>query len=417
MPNFVLILTDDQRADMLSPGVLAQFAQQGFKFKNAFATTPCCGPSRVSILTGQYASKHGVLTNIGTAAAFGNRASIATILRGAGYSTAYVGKWLNDYEAISPQVPPDWNQFLGFVRPNYGDQNNFDLNRNGVEEHYTGAYLTDVLCLEVLNLIQTLPEPFFIVFAPGAPHSPYVAAGRHAGIYANQTLSVSTSRFEAAMADKPQWLRDFQTAHQSNQAQLEADITIRHNIQREMLLAVDDAVAGILTGLTSRGVINNTALFYMSDNGIMEYEHWWAQKMLGYDESTRIPFLVRYSGWGGTGIEPKKLVCNIDIAPTIAAMAGTVMPNADGKDIRTIFVSPGVWRTFFKLEYWKHNLFPWANIPGYVGAREANFLYLQHEDGFEELYDLALDSAGLTNVVNEPQYLATKTRLRWEAGL
>lgn len=424
-PNFVIVLTDDHRADMLSPGGETLVKTPGFHFINAFATSPMCGPSRASFLTGQHAPIHGVVSNVNTATTFGLRPHLGTALQSVGYTTAYAGKWLNDYNLMAPTLPPGWTHFLGYTSPNVGHHFNYTLNDHGTLTGYTNRYLTDVLRDRVVQWLGTLTQPFCVILAPGAPHSPYTPAPRHVGACATAPWPAKSSHFEPDMTDKPIWLREFQAVHGPNQAQLTADILTRHRAQREMLLAVDEALQAIVTTLSDRGILNTTALITMADNGIMEHEHWWHQKSCFYDESIRIPCCIRYAGWSGSGITVVRPITVMDIGVTILSMASAPLPASptDGRDLRTIFTAPATWRTWVPLHYTQHTGFPLANIPGYTGVREHNlttgkyFAYAQHTDGFEECYDHSVDPYQLANVAYRPAYTAERTRLRALVGL
>ena len=194
-PNVVLIVTDDQRWDTLAtmPAVQRLLVDGGITFRNAFATTPSCCPSRVSLLTGRYSRHTGVLDGSagnapGGAPAFDDRSSLATWLDDAGYRTGLVGKYLNDYaELPTGYVPPGWDEWYAVAqsRPQirYYD---YELNENGTIVHYGRApadYSTTVLHNKALGFLRGADPsaPFFLYFAPIAPHPPATPAPEDVG--------------------------------------------------------------------------------------------------------------------------------------------------------------------------------------------------------------------------------------------
>jgi hypothetical protein len=157
--------------------------------------------------------------------------------------------------------------------------------------------------------------------------------------------------------------------------------------QLESLLAVDDAVAGILAALEDTGKLQDTLIIFMSDNGFLWGEHRKAHKLVPYDESIRVPLVIRWDALGAQGASDH-FALNVDLAPTIAAAAGIAAPQAEGKSLLPLLTSTAdSWRTSFLFEHFAQ---PWR-VPGYCGFRSSDWKYVQYTTGEEELYDLRRD--------------------------
>jgi arylsulfatase A-like enzyme len=183
-PNVVFILTDDQRFDDMDvmTNVKELLADRGVTFTNSFASTPLCCPSRASILTGSYSRTTRVYDNkqpLGGVQAFNDRSTIATRLQKAGYLTGYVGKYLNGYEQIRDPsqsfVPTGWSSWHGLVSGQKNEYYDYYLNENGRMNYFGNEpsdYMTDVFRDRAVSFIDEASSPFFLHFAPYAPHLP-----------------------------------------------------------------------------------------------------------------------------------------------------------------------------------------------------------------------------------------------------
>jgi hypothetical protein len=168
-PNIVLILTDDQRWDTLwaMPHVRTLLGRHGMTFRNAFVTTALCCPSRASILTGKTSRHTGVYQNVpphGGAPAFRDTSTIATWLHGAGYTTGYVGKYLNAYWLTSGHIPPGWDEWDAITSQPTIKYYDYEMNENGRFVEYgegTENYSTNVLEGLASRFLRTAEPPFF----------------------------------------------------------------------------------------------------------------------------------------------------------------------------------------------------------------------------------------------------------------
>jgi arylsulfatase A-like enzyme len=221
-PNLLVIMADDLDVtsfDLAMPRTKTAVAARGMTFTRALVSTPLCCPSRASLLRGQYAHNHGVLSNKPPDGGYGifqplEHATIATHLQASGYATAMIGKHLNGYGHDFPlrgrlPVPPGWSTWAAMVGD--GDYHTWTLNLDGQRIVPVGSrrrtYLTDRLADLVEDTIRSAPPPWFVLFMPYAPHKPAEPAPRHAGAFATAELPRPPSFNEADVLDKPAWVR------------------------------------------------------------------------------------------------------------------------------------------------------------------------------------------------------------------
>lgn len=417
--NVVFILTDDQRYDMVEqmPTVSTRLAGEGLSFDTAIVTTSLCCPSRASMLSGRYAHAHGIRTLSG-AHKFDARETIATWLDRAGYTTALIGKYMNANGKLAPAVPPGWDEWRTFMdnpASFFGDSlyYGYRLNENGASRAYGTApedYSTDVLAAFATRFVAEAEEPFFLYFAPFAPHLPSLPAERHKGLSAKAVIPVPVP--EADTTDKPRHVRSRRAALEGEPTEPFAQLWVRHvrrhnpRLELESLLAVDDAVAGILDELDKRGVEGRTLVVYTSDNGALAGEHWSWGKNDAYEESIKIPLIMRLPGTIPRGSRSAELVANIDFAPTIAALTGAaVVGEIDGVSLVPVLKGQRLPREEVLLEWWSSADGPPIATPGFHGIRARDWKYVAYRDGFEELYDLANDPGELENLaVEDPEH-------------
>jgi arylsulfatase A-like enzyme len=435
-PNIVFILTDDQRWDTtdathggganVMPRTRADLADQGVEFTEAFMTTPLCCPSRSSILSGQYAHRHGVYKNSGTnggADDFDDTSTLATWLETAGYRTSLIGKYLNGYNGLwqtgqPPYVPPGWTDWRGMKNVAFFNYVIVEPDGMGgyVENSYGNAeadYSTDVLREKAKTFIGdsvAAAQPFFLYLAFKAPHLPQIPAPRHDGLFQNAAPWRPPSYNEPDVSDKPAWLRNQQPQNSADLDQVRID-------QLEMLQAVDEAIGGnpafgitgIMEHLRNLGVVGDTIVIYFSDNGWLWGEHRLRAKNQPYEESIRAPMLVRYAKLAPLPRLETRFALNIDIAPTLAELVGAAVPIFEnGVSLVRVLdgTQPaGAWRTDFLAEAWPGN-HPWATVhEGQWKYTEIPVTPGDPNTTFEvELYDLLNDPYEETNVASDPQH-------------
>lgn len=401
-PNIVLVLTDDQSLESVSRMPFVSGRQDWVRFDNAFLNVALCCPSRASILTGQYSHHTGVESNV-DGAAFRDGSTVATWLDGAGYRTGYIGKYLNNYPwGRGNVVPPGWDDWHAFVGG--AAYFNYQINDNGTMTRKGSRpvdYSTDVLANKAQKFIARGRSPFFLVVAPNAPHGPRTPAPRHRGAFAGDDLPVPASFNEADVSDKPRWVQELAPRDAE-----EMDVLRRR--QYRTLLAVDDLVRRVFSALEQQGVLDDTVVAFMSDNGYSFGEHRYEKKVCPYEECVRTPLLVRYPGQPGRRVSA--LAQNVDLAPTFADLAG-VQPGGpvDGRSLVPLLRGQSEpWRTGVLLR--------WAGpvpgapadpetgeaIPAFWAIRTARYKYVELATGETELYDLRSDPHELTNRARDP---------------
>jgi arylsulfatase A-like enzyme len=417
-PNIVLILTDDQRWDTLQamPAVQQLLVLRGVTFSNAFVVNSLCCPSRASILTGGYSHTTGVYANGGKDGGFevfDDSSTIATRLQDKGYETGFFGKYLNRYGGA--YVPPGWDRWFAFSgvtrRPRPSAYVDFTVNDGGKLVPYKGAsnYSTDLLASVATEFIRDGDQPLFLFFSTAAPHEPSPPPPRYARSFSDLPAWRPKSYNEADVSDKPSWLRAVPRLDPERKAEEDA---LRRN-QYGALLAVDDAVRKIIITLRETGMLQNTLILFMSDNGESWGEHRWTNKLAAYEEDIRIPFVLRWDARVPVAQTDSRLVTNIDVSPTFAAAAGVAPPAADGHSVLPLH--PSSWRRDFLVE---HLPFGRAQArdgprpPAYCAVRNTRFAYVAYSTHEEELYDLKHDPFELENVARDARYASFLPELR-----
>lgn len=392
-PNVVLVLTDDLTTRDLTylPSLRSMTSERGKTFQMV-VPSPRCAPSRATILTGQYAHNHRVFGNSPRTGGWEHLKEreadlLPCWLTARGYQTHYSGKYINGYRRKSP-VPVCWTDWKALTEPSAADRYTFEINANGVGESHTGRYQTDVLAEKTVSFIQAATEPFFAVFAPFAPHSPWVAAEKYRGSMSGIEIDRAPSFNEDDVSDK--W-KPYPLLSPSTVSVLDDRVRVR----LEMMRSVEDGVRQILAALESRGIAEKTYVFFTSDNGYMNGEHRIALgKGVPYREATEVPLIV-----SGPGIAPgavsRHLIANHDLAPTIASLAGAAVPSfVDGRSmVRLLPDDHHPWRYRVLLEHWSHSKGLLWN-----GLRSPGGVQIKWMDGPWESYDYTTDPNELNSV-------------------
>jgi len=394
-PDVVLIITDDQRWDTLQwmPHVQELLVGPGMTFTNGFVVNPLCCPSRASILTGQYAHTTGVY-GAGQFESFRDESTIATWLDAAGYRTGLIGKYINGYQDAT-LVPPGWDRWLAFADPDGPGYYDYLLSDQGTATQYGSGpedYSTDVFADEAIRFIRDTPaaEPLLLYFAPRAPHRPAIPAPRHVDSLLGLEPFRPPAFDERNVNDKPAYVR----LHSPMNEDKEARIDDLRRSQLESLQAVDEAIRAIIDELAAAGRLSHTLIFFTADNGFLLGEHRLLGKLVPYEESIRVPFVVRYDAAVTAPGSIEELALNIDLAPTIVDVSGTQSDiSFDGRSLAPLLVDPaGDWRTMFLVE---HDRYP--DVPAYCALRTGTRLFVRYATGEEELYNLVRDPAELVS--------------------
>jgi arylsulfatase A-like enzyme len=419
-PNIVIIMTDDQRWDTITARVMPRLRNRmiagtnAVYLRNAFVSNPLCCPSRVTTLTGRYSSSSGVYGNDGSFSGGVGKGgggfesfnddpnvnpTIATDLHGAGYRTALIGKYLNHYPNKTnwTYVPPGWDRWFSVKSGSYY---NYRAAADGRVRQFgddPADYSTRVLAKKATSFIEQSTrtgEPFFLYFAPAAPHSPAIADPRDVGRFDRYVDSYrwAASVGEANVSDKPTYIRELGWSHT-----LQRHYDRTHARQLATIYGVDRAVAEIWKTLP-----DNTVVLFMSDNGFEWGEHRWSGKLVPYNESIRVPMILATKGLGVPDIDPTRIALNVDIRATLESFAGR-SPATMG----LVWTDPTQSRDDFVLEHWRL-----ATVPTYCGVRSMEWLYVKYSTGKEELYDERSDPLELTNIASTdpPELASLRTR-------
>jgi len=398
-PNMIFVLTDDHRWDALSamghPFLqtphLDRLANEGILFENAFVTTSLCSPSRASFLTGQYAHTHGVVTNH---TPWDNRnVTFLEQLNAAGYETAFIGKWHMPGDGLPALRGVD--RFVSFTREGgQGVYYDCPLIIDGVETARPGRYITEDLTDLALDFItRERRKPFCLYLSHKAVHFGFRPPPHLKGRYRDVDLKLPP--------ESDPWI-PYTNGHPFVGAIFPLDFLYRNYC--ETVVSVDEQVGRLLAALDAMGIAENTIVIYAGDNGHFWGEHGLYDKRLAYEESIRIPFIVRYPGLiRDPGRRARQMVLNIDLAPTLLELAGIVPPTAmQGRSLVPILedaATPG--RTAWLYEHFP--VFP-IPIPGITAIRTANYKYVEYQEDLRprELFDLTKDPREQTNLIQTP---------------
>jgi arylsulfatase A-like enzyme len=443
-PNILLILIDDLRFDEFGAGGhpymktphTDRIAHEGAIFERAFHTTPICSPNRASILTGQYASRHGIIDNVARDAASHRLPNYHLALQRLGYETAHIGKWHMGNDGTPRPGYDFWVSFDG-----HGRLNDPTLNEDGRYVKHTG-YITDIMNAMAVEFVQRRHEkPWSLFFAHKAVHPDaaqaadgtfvvdgYRAAERHKHLYRGSVFPKRPNMLTPAevVKDKPAWVEAFEL-RQSEKARklLKA---IHSGAQEEirlracMMAAVDEGVGMLFEALERAGQLDDTIILFLGDNGYFFGEHGLGpDRRFAYEEGIRSPLIVRYPRRIKAGSHVMDLVILQDIAPTLIQLAGgRPGPQIQGRSLLPLLSGKRAgWRKSFLIEYWAENAMPWLVGMSYKAVRTDRYKYIRwvnraRNGELDEMYDLARDPFEIDNVIKRPAYHAVRERLRRE---
>ena len=421
-PNVLIVLVDDARWDdfgfaghpFVQTPAVDRLAREGVRFLNAFATTPLCSPSRAALLTGQYAHTNGIVDNTARDAASHRLPTFAVPLAEAGYRTGFFGKW---HMGNDDTRRPGWTSWVAMK--GQGEAIDPQLNVDG-ERIAAKGYVTDVLTDYVLAFIRRDPgTPFMALLAHKALHpnvaqrddgsvgklagqrAGFVPAERHRGRYAKAAVPRRPNA-TAPLARKPALQRAIPGLTPLGPQTGTPDADVRDRL--EMLLGVDESLARIVAALGEMGQLDNTVVIFTSDHGYFYGEHGLnEERRLAYEETARIPLIVRYPRVARSGASATQMVQIIDIAPTVLALAGIAdtVPR-QGRSLVPLLEGRSVpWRSSILLEYYTDQVFPRMLTMEYQAVRTERYKYIDYLElsGADELYDLQADPFEMDNLI------------------
>jgi arylsulfatase A-like enzyme len=456
-PNILFIMSDDHAAHAMScygskinktPN-LDRIANEGMRFRNCFAVNSICTPSRAAILTGKYSHINGVTV-------FnrfdGRQPTVAKMLQQAGYHTGMVGKW---HLTSDPTGFDYWN-----ILPGQGKYHDPDFIEMGTRKNVQG-YATDIITDLSIAFLKGRPKdrPFFLMCHHKAPHRPWEPDAKHQHMFDDVEIpepetfnddyaTRSAAAAEATMtidrhltrsdlkATPPPGLKGKDLAQWNQQVDKEMEVTVVNGAKKTLtgmalkkwkyqkyikdylrcIASVDDNVGRLLDFLKQEGLEENTLVIYTSDQGFFLGDHNWFDKRFMYEESLRMPFLVRLPGRIQPGTVNERMILNVDFAPTFLQYAGLpVPPEIQGRSIVPLLMQqpPGDWRTSM---YYRYYHYPGDHqVQQHYGVRSERYklIYFHRLDQWE-LFDLQKDPHELNNVYGKAGYAETVKELKQE---
>lgn len=399
-PNFVFVYTDDQRWDALGvvqreQGAAGRFpwlrtpnldrlASEGVRFRNAFVTDSLCSPSRASILTGLYPHEHGVANNH-TPFPLGS-VTFATGLQGAGYATGYTGKFHMGNQAGKR---PGFDFSASFVGQGQYFDVPFEVNGRDVA---TDGWVDDVTTDFALDFIgDERANPFAVMLGYKSSHVEWAVPDRLKG-----TLAGAVADPAASAGDPPPFKPNADRPENPD----------RDRNYFRTLLGVDENVGRLLNTLDRLNLTENTVVVFTSDNGYYLGEHGLGDKRSAYEESIRVPFLVRYPRLAAGGRTVDRMVLNQDVAPTFLDLAGVPVPGRmQGLSLKPLLAGQAQvpWRTSWLYEYFQEDGYePPVAPPNLLAVRtdHAKLVKYPGHPEWTELFDLRADPYERRNLFN-----------------
>ncbi len=430
-PNFLVVVVDDLRWDDVgaygNPFVktpnIDRIAREGARFRNAFATTPLCSPSRANILTGLYARRNGILDNTNRSAKSHELRTFPRLLDAAGYETAFLGKWhMGNDETRRPGFDY-WVSMKG-----QGEAIDPNLHENGTTRKVEG-YVTDLLTDRAVEFLsRERKNPFVLFLAHKALHpniiqhddgsstpigeGGFIPAERHRELYSDAEIPRRPS-YGVPPKGKPALERTLDGLPPLGPETVLPDGAIRDRLR--MLMAVDEGLGRMLEVLEGKGELENTVVVVMSDHGFFYGEHGLSEeRRLAYEESLRIPLLVRYPPRIEAGAVIDPMVLTLDLAPTLLELGAAAPEPLDGRSLVPLFRGETEgWRDAFFVEYYSDIVFPRIVNMGYEAVRTERYKlihYLELE-GMDELYDLETDPYEMTNLIDVEEQASVREDL------
>jgi len=444
-PNILFIMSDDHAAHAMScynssinqtPNI-DRIANEGMRFDNCFCTNSICGPSRAAVLTGLYNHLNGVRT-LGDKLD-GRQTTLPKLLQAGGYETAIVGKWhLGHGGHYDPAGFDYWN-----VLPGQGEYINPEMIEMGELKQYSG-YVTNVITDLSLEWLQARSgqQPFMLMCHHKAPHRPWIPDDKHAHLYEDVEIPEPptfhddyATRAKAAAAAKMRIDRDMKERDTKGLPPEELTPNERKswNYQRYIkdylrcIASIDDNVGRLLDYLEEAGLADNTIVIYTSDQGFFLGDHGWYDKRFMYEESLRMPFIVRYPREIQSGTISSAMVLNVDFTPTLLDWAGIAIPEQmQGASLRLLTrgIVPEGWQSAMYYRYWMH--LAHHHVYAHYGIRTERYklIYYYAEalgttDSIDEpkepeweLFDLEHDPHELNNVYHSEAYAVIREQLK-----
>lgn len=423
-PNILFILADDHAAHAIgcygsrinkTPN-LDRLARDGVRFTNCFCTNSICAPSRASILTGLYSHRNGVIDN--SRELNPGLPTFPQLLQQAGYETALIGKW---HLKSDPAGCDYWN-----ILPGQGAYHNPPMIEMGVRKPHEG-YVTDVITDESMRWLtgRGRDKPFLLMCQHKAPHRNWQPDEKHAKLYEDIDVpEPPTFDDDYATRCEAAGHQAMTVEHHLNDNDLKgpppAGLTgaalKKWKYQRYIkdylrcIAAIDDNVGRLLGFLDESGLAQNTIVIYTSDQGFFLGDHGWYDKRFMYEESLRMPLLVRWPEQIKPGSVCEDIALNIDFAPTLLDVGGArPAPEMQGVSLQPLWQgrTPADWRTSMYYRYYEYGdegKGGWHRVRPHYGVRTRRHKLIHFQNGIDawELYDLEKDPHEVRNIYDDP---------------
>lgn len=424
-PNFLFVLTDDQPQSgmgCMGNSVIQtpnqdRLAAEGVLFTNAFATTAICCSNRACILTGQHMRRHGIDDFAKPLSADAFQQTYPALLRKAGYRTAYLGKFAVGAatKELNPlSLPADQFDFwLGFPQ-----SINFRQEVDGKTR-----YLTTLMEEKAVDFLRSSPpgRPFCLTVALKEPHGPWNYFDPEvADPYQDVRIPLPPTCTLEDYQAQPEFLRDSLNGG-TGPGWLEKPETYQEHARTfyRLISRADLALGRIMDALEDMGLDENTVVIYSSDNGSMLGAHGLVGKWLMYEESIRVPFIIRDPRLPKAlrGRRCEEMVLGIDIAPTMLSLAGAApAPSMQGRDLTPLLRGEQVaWREDWYYEHVYNTPPSRRPIAKSEGVRTDRWKYVRYpktEPLYEQLFDLKSDPQERVNLAGDAACTKTLTQLR-----
>jgi len=401
-PNFVFFMTDDQRWDgmscagneILKSPNMDRIAEGGVRFTNMFVTTSLCGPSRASVLTGKYAHNHGVRRN-GMALPLEQK-TFLEMLKEAEYETAFIGKWHN----LDLGKDRGLDYYFGFK--GQGRYNNPIISENrGPEKEYTG-HVSDIITDHAIKFLERKHDkPFCLLLWFKAPHRSWHPAPRFKELF-KDTKMPEPATFHDTYEGKPCAVKNADMKIGDFKDVPDLDTFLKDYYR--CIAGVDENVGRVLDALERLGHEDNTVVIHTGDNGFFLGEHHFFDKRLMYEESIRVPLLVKYPKTIKPATTNEEMVLNVDIAPTILELGGVPVPETmDGTSIKPLLEEKEIdWRQDFLYEYYEYPAVHMVRKNRGVRTTKWKYIHYFEEPQEFELFDIENDPIEMNNLINDP---------------
>ena len=416
----IFILSDDHRHDFmgftgkvpwLETPNMDRLASDGAHFENAYVTTSLCSPSRATILTGLYAHQHTIVDN--QAPTPEGLTYFPQYLQQAGVHTAFFGKWhMGDHNDDARPGFDHWESFKGqglYYGPN--------LNINGQRIQYPDTvYTTDLLTEHAIEWMRAQPgdQPYFVYLSHKSVHAKFAPAARHEGCYEGKEIELPPTFTQTKTGAWrgllwPTWVAEQRVSWHGVDYMYHSNRSLQEEVRKycETLRGVDDSIGQILDYLDEAELADDSLVIYMGDNGFSWGEHGLIDKRHFYEESVKVPLLMRAPGCIGSGQSTQTLLNNFEISPTVLSSFGlTPAPQFVGRSLFDLFdpLSDANWREQIFYEYYWEYDFPMT--PTTFGIRDSRYKYIRYHGIWDrnELYDLENDPDEMFNLIEVPEH-------------